>query len=292
MSQWVERIRNHQVFTELSEIIMSLDLAKEASSNDAALVVQWDRANAVILHIKTVLDQTDPLLVVTGNLNNLSTFLQQSRGEINNFVSNRNLGHWTNAQAHLDNCLSQLVNIPCQSVFGIEDMRETATAYRTAVAGWMDAIKKDGDGIAQIQAVLQTRITEATTEITTQKQRLDNAIAAFQQQFSEAQQTRQTEFSVAEQARAQASKQNKKVRQEEFEAVEKQRKEIAKKASEDASKRHMELVTKLEAESKGVVEAMDKLKVHAQKVVGIISDTGMAYGYQKTANEERAEAAI
>ena len=156
----------------------------------------------------------------------------------------------------------------------------------------MDAIKKDGDGISQMQGTLQSRITEATTEINTQKQRLDTAIATFQQQFSEAQQTRQTEFSASEQARTLAATKSEQARQAEFDAAEKERAEASEKAAEDAAKLHKDLVTKLEGDSKAIVDAMEKLKTHAQKVVGIISDTGMAHGYQKTANEERAEAAV
>ena len=37
---------------------------------------------------------------------------------------------------------------------------------------------------------------------------------------------------------------------------------------------------------------MEGLKAHAQKLIGIITDTGMAHGYQKTANEERSRAAL
>lgn len=292
MSQWAERMRSHQVFTELSEIGKTLDLAKDACSKDVALVDQLDRATAVVVHIKTKLDQADPLLVVTGNLNNISTSLQQTKTEINNFVSNKNPVHWANAQSYLDNCLAQLADIPQQSVTGIEDMRESAASYRTALAGWLDAIKKDGAGVSQMQQALQNRITEATAEINTQKQRLDTAIATFQQQFSEAQQTRQTEFSSSEQARAQTLANSEQARQAEFDAAEKERTKAAGKAAEDAANRHKDLVTKLENDSKAIVDAMEKLKAHAQKVVGIISDTGMAHGYQKTANEERAEAAV
>lgn len=292
MSQWVERMVSHQVFRELFEIGKALELAKDACLNDAALVDHWDRSNTVVTHIKTALDQTDPLLVTMGSLNNLSTYIQQAKSEINNFVSNKNPGHWNNAQTHLDSCLSQLAAIPRQSIAGIEGMRESAAGYRAAVAGWMDAIKKDGDGISQMHATLQSRITDATTEINTQKQRLDTAIATFQQQFSQVQQTHQTEFSASEQARVQAATKSEQERQAEFDMAEKERAEAAEKAAQDAAKRHKDMVFKLEGDSKAIVDAMEKLKAHAQKVVGIISDTGMAHGYQKTANEERAEAGV
>lgn len=292
MSQWVEGMLSHQVFQEISDINKALDLAKDACLHEVTFVDHWDRASTVVKHIKSVLDQADPLLVVMGNLNNISSYLQQAKGEINNFASNKNAGHWSNAQTSLDNCLAQLPTIPRQSDTGIEDMKESAAGYRAAVAGWMDAIKKDGNGISEMQRTLQNRITEAIAEINTQKQRLDTAIATFQQQFSEAQQMRQTEFSTSEQARAQAATKSEQERQAEFDTIESERKVAAEKAAGDAAQRHTDLVTKLESDSKAIVDTMDKLKAHAQKVVGIISDTGMAHGYQKTANEERAEAAV
>lgn len=294
MSQWAERMRSHQVFIELSEIDKALELAKDACSNlnDLMFIEQWNRSNAVVTHIKTVLDQADPLLVVAGNLNNLSSYLQQARNEINNFVSNKNSGHWNNAHSHLDNCLTQLVAIPRQNVVGIENMRDSAAGYHLAVSGWMDELKKDVDSSSSLQEVLQSRISEATAEINTQKQRLDTAIATFQQQFSEAQQTRQTEFSASEQARSQSAANFEQTRQTEFIAAEKKRLETSESAAEEADKCHKELVAQLEGNSKAITDAMEKLKTHAQKLVGIISDTGMAHGYQKTANEERTEAAV
>ncbi|MCG3168286.1 MAG: hypothetical protein DPW12_11925 [Rhodocyclaceae bacterium] len=292
MSHWVERIEGHQVFNDLDEFEKTLELAKESCQQDKTLVDHWDRAQAVTFHIRQALGQINPLLAIPGTLNSISTPLQQARTEISNFVANHNVAHWTTAQSHLDNGLVNLASIPRQTPDGIENMREAASSYRTSVAHLLDAIKRDGSGISKMQAGLQTKINEAAAEVANQKQRLDNAIATFQQQFSDAQQARQTEFATAEQARSAGALKNEEERQSVFKVAEERREEAETKAAEAAAKTHADLVTKLKTDAETILSIMGDQKKHAQKVVGIITDTGMAHGFQKTANEERDEASI
>ena len=292
MSQWVERIEGHQLFKELEEFDKTLELAIEPCQKERALIDHWDRAQAVVAHIRQVLGEINPLLIFPPPLNSISASLQQARTEVSSFVANNNANHWTTAQSHLDNGLSHLASIPRQTPDGIEKMREAASAYRTSIGHLLDAIKRDGDGISKTQAGLQTKINEAVAEVANQKQRLDNAIATFQQQFSEAQQTRQTEFAAAEQARLVATQKSEEDRQSIFKAAEERREEVGTKAAEVAATTHAGLVAKLKTDAETILAIMEGQKKHAQKVVGIITDTGMAHGFQKTANEEREEASI
>lgn len=292
MSQILERINGHQVFFDIEEFSKVLELAREACSQDPILLDNWDRANAVARHNRRSLDQIDPLLVVGSTLANLSSYLQQARAEIDSFSSNGNIGHWSNAQAYLDNSLTQVSSLPRQTLEGIDGMREAASSFRSAVGSWLEAIRKDTDGISQMQGTLQARISEATAEINSQKQRLDTAIAAFQQQFSDAQQAKQTEFAAQELARAQVAARSEQDRQEAFTTATALRAESEREAASEAAKAHAALVAKLNEDTAAIVSAMETQKGYAQKLIGIITDTGMAYGYQKTANEERDRAAL
>lgn len=290
MSHWIERIENHQAFKELNEFNTALELAKEPCLTDKALTDNWDRAQAVAFHVSKNLEQIDPLLTSPANLNNISSTLQQAKLEINNFVANLNPGHWANAQSQLDNCLIHLATIPNQTNDSVDNMRESASSYRMSIAHLLEAIKRDGDGISKIQADLQHKINDSATEITSQKQRLDNAIATFQQQFSEAQQARQTEFSGAEQSRSSAAQKSEDDRQLTFDEAKKQREELEKTATNAATETHENLVKQLKLNTDSIISTIENQKKHAQKLVGIISDTGMAHGFQKNANEEQGEA--
>lgn len=290
MSHWTEKIENHQIFNELKEINTSLELSKDHCLKEKTLIDNWERAKAVATHARKILDQADPLLISIGNLNNISLTLQQARVEINNFIANLNPGHWTNAQAQLDNCLIHLAAVPLQDHHGIEDMRKSASTYRMSVADLFEAIKRDGEEISKSQTELQNKINDATNEITAQKQRLDTAISTFQQQFSEAQQARQSEFSASEQARTSAAQENEEGRQLSFEAAQKQRDELEKSNAEAAKESHSNLIAELKSNTNETISTIEQQKIHAQKLVGIISNTGMAYGFQANANKERDEA--
>lgn len=290
MSHWIDKIENHQVFNELNEFNTALDLAKDPCLKDKALIDNWERAIAVATHSRRVLDQADPLLISTGTLNNISSVLQQAKVEINHFIANLNPGHWNNAQTQLDSCLTHLATVPTQNHNGIEGMRESASNYRRSVAQLFEAIKRDGEGVSKLQAELQSRINDSTNEIIGQKQRLDTAISTFQQQFSEAQQARQYEFSAAEQARTSTAQESESIRHSAFEEAKKQREELEKQTAETAQNNHASLITDLKTNTDGIVSALEQQKTHAQKLVGIISNTGMAHGFQTNANSERDEA--
>lgn len=292
MSHWIEKIENHQAFNELNELKTALELSKDLCLKDKTLTDNWERAMAVVAHSRRTLDQADPLLISTGNLNNISSALQQAKVEINNFIANLNSGHWTNAQAQFDSCLVHLAAVPVQNHNGIEGMRESASAYRRSVAQLFEAIKRDGEGISKTQAELQSRISDSANEILGQKQRLDTAISTFQQQFSEAQQARQSEFSAAEQARTSTAQESEGIRQSAFEEAKKQRDALEKQTAETAKENHTSLITELKSNTNGIVNAIEQQKAHVQKLVGIISNTGMAHGFQTNANKERDEANI
>ncbi|WP_283151345.1 hypothetical protein [Silvimonas soli] len=52
------------------------------------------------------------------------------------------------------------------------------------------------------------------------------------------------------------------------------------------------MIEKAETDTKAILAFLDEKKTFAQRLIGIISDTGMAHGYQKTANEERKQASF
>ncbi len=126
--------------------------------------------------------------------------------------------------------------------------------------------------------------------VSLQKQRLDTAISAFQQQFSTAQQSRLDEFKASEKFRTETAEKNEQARQELFEAIEEQWERAAKKAAQAAAADHDELAGRLKGNAKKIIEDMETDKAHVQQLVGIISNTGMVHGYQKTANEEKEAA--
>lgn len=268
MGIFTEKITNNSVFSDLDVLIVSLNRAKGMCQLDADLMDNWDRADAITQYALRVLNESDPLLLSLTTLNNLSTIFQQSNSELQAFVGNSNPAHWVNIQNNLDGAIYNLATIPQQTTAGVEEMLRISTNYRAAVNGLLESVNKEGENVRRMQSDLQSRISEAAAEVINQKQRIDNAIASFQQQFLEAQQARQNEY-----------------------LAERERRDTVENESTDAwADAHSKLVGRLESKTDKLIGEIDERKQHAQKLVGIIANTGMAYGFQKTANDERLEA--
>lgn len=260
-----EKIENNQVFRELDELESMLGLAKDRCQEDEGLIEYWGRSSSIVRYARKILTEADTMLISLSALNSLNTSFQSAKSEISLFIGNGNPGHWDNVQIHLDSALSHLSVIPAQTVSGIEDMRKSAEEYRSSINVLLNKIKSDVGNLVKLQGDLQSKINDAAGEVVTQKQRIDNAIAGFQQQFSEAQQIRQNEYSL--------------------EKTQRQADEL--KAAEYATIEHETLVKNLNSTAAELLEVLEDRKDHAQKLVGIIANTGMAFGFQKTANDER-----
>ena len=287
MSLWIDRIENHTVFAALTEFGQILEVSKQSIGESPELLDHWDRANRIGLHVRSVLGGSDPLLVSPTSLDQIATRIQNAKGEIAAYVSDPNIAHWTNAQAHLDECLVCLAAINRLATSSdLDGMREAASAYRRSAGQLLVAIRDEAGQVKGQQEILQAKLVELTTDITNQKQRLDIAISSFQQQFSDAQQGRQNDN-----ARIEEEQKN------QFEGSQKSREESFKLAREKVDEDSKLIIEKLVAESnthlaeqdraaKGLMNLLEEHKRQAEKVVGIISATGMVHGYQTTANEE------
>jgi hypothetical protein len=120
-----------------------------------------------------------------------------------------------------------------------------------------------------------------------EKQRADNVIAQMQQQFSVAQESRQTEAISNEGKRADEFEAAEEVRAEENETAQASRQKLFDAFIIGAKTAHESLRSELANQSKALIDSLAEQKVHAEKVVGIISTEAVAHGYGKTANEER-----
>ena len=292
MSQWIERIESHGIFKTLDELEHLMEMSSDPNQQELFIIEAWDRAKAVVLYARQTIAQADPLLIPPVALANIQNTLNQTKAEIESWVLNKNFGHWSNAHSHLDVCLVHLASLPRQTPEGIEGMGRAASEYRTSVSGLYAAVSADSKDMSKKQFDLQEKINEANIEVGNQKQRLDTAIATFQQQFSDSQQTQHGEFTSAEQTRATIAQKAEEARQATFDEAKKLRAEEDERVAESAAQGHKNLVDELHSNAKGNIDFIETQKEHAQKLVGIITNTGMAHGFQKTANEERKQAQI
>lgn len=288
MSQWIDRIQGHALFKELADLEQSLETSREAAQADTTSFEAWERIERVSKFIRSYLTAQDPLLVSPAHLSNAQGQIQQTRGQLNNFASNRNVAHLNEANNLLDNVLTYLASIPhLDKKVLAQELGETAASYKKSVGSLVRTFEKQLAGLTNEKNTLQARIEELAAEVAAQKQRADNIIVQMQQQFSVAQEARQTEAVSNENKRASAFEEAEEARAEESETAQATRQKSFDEFLAGAKVAHESLREALGNNSESLIKSLETQKIHAEKVVGIISTEAVAHGYGKTANEER-----
>jgi branched-subunit amino acid transport protein/formiminotetrahydrofolate cyclodeaminase len=292
MSSQIEQISNHRVFKSIESLERLLSVSADFSNADLDVIEAKEKAKAIITYIQQRISQSDPLLTPTSVLNNIDDALVSAAHNITVYYQNENFGHLVNALALLDSCCIQVTQIPSHNSDTIDGIFKTATEFRSSVAKLFLSIKQEMGELSKKQEDLGGKIYDASVEIGQQKARLDSAIAAYQQQFADSQQTRQSEFSASEQSRQAIAQSSEEARQLSFETIRQQHIDEFTHLNSLAQKTHTDLVDELKGAAANSLAIIETQKDHVQKLVGIITNTGMAYGFQKTANEEHKQAFI
>lgn len=288
MSQWIERIQGHPLFKELSDLEQSLESARDAAQADTTSFEAWERIERIAKFIRSFLSDVDPLLVPPSHLTNSQGQIQQARGQVSSFASNRNIAHLNEANSQLDNVLTYFGSIPrIDKASSVAELGDAAAAYKKSVGGMVRAFEKQLSGLTTEKDALLIKIQELTVEVATQKQRADNVIAQMQQQFSTAQETRHTEAASHEAKRTSDFDTAEETRAEESDSAKNQRDKDFADFLTTSKVAHESLREGLTNNSKSLIQSLEEQKKHAEKVVGIISTEAVAHGYGKTANEER-----
>ncbi|WP_130929217.1 hypothetical protein [Pseudomonas sp. Sample_20] len=292
MSIWIEKIADHAVFSILDALNRTLEALSANDKEDLEVIEAIEKAKAIVHFIKLRIAQADPLLTSLTVLNNIHNSLQTAHHNITNYAQNLNFGHWINAINELETCCVLTTQIPLLTHDGIDSMIQSATEFRSSISKLLKSVRSESTELHKIQEDLQQKISDAAVDINTQKQRLDIAITTYQQQFSESQQARQNEFSSSEQARLVAGAASEEGRQQAFESLKNQNNEEFSQIIASAKKKHADAIDELTGAAQSALDLIKSQKEHCQKLVGIITNTGMAYGFQKTANEEQKRAFI
>ena len=288
MSQWIDRIQGHALFKELADLEQALETSREAAQADITSFEAWERIERISKFIRSYLIAQDPLLVSPAHLSNAQGQIQQTRGQLNNFASNRNVAHLNEANNYLDNVLTYLASIPhLDKKVLAQELGGAAASYKKSVGSLVRTFEKQLAGLTNEKNTLQARIEELAAEVAAQKQRADNIIVQMQQQFSVAQEARQTEAVSNESKRASEFEDAEEARAEESETAQATRQKSFDEFLAGAKVAHESLREALGNNSESLIASLEAQKIHAEKVVGIISTEAVAHGYGKTANEER-----
>lgn len=105
MSRWIDSFSNHAFNATWKDLKTQLEKS-EVDETITASVEELARLKKVITFLDNFLESFEPELVPLSFLDNFNNQAAECRNQINNYNSNNNIGHITNANNNADNLLS------------------------------------------------------------------------------------------------------------------------------------------------------------------------------------------
>lgn len=291
MHRWVERFQSHPVWGLLLQLEQLTLTIRSYVESDIESLEQLERISYFTNVVHNSLKSSDPLLVSPEHMTTTQGVLQSIYNELNAYQSNRNKNHLSAANTHIDNSLSIL---PGFKIFDarqdFEELRDSAASYIKSVSQLARDLQEQASNVSADIKRLQERIFELTQESSAQKDRIDSTITQFRELFSSAQESRQKDYSSLLEQHVHSLSDHELSMIETFQSLVSS---FESKFTETMAtfERNNKLFSDNTAEQSGkILSQISTSKEHAEKLVGIITATGMVHGYQATANDERYSA--
>jgi hypothetical protein len=270
MSKWDEKFEKHGVHSSIDEVKEQTEALKEIDQlreNDR--LQDFFRIERIMDVLENHLQLVDPEVINPNILDQISNELSKVHFSLNSYSSNPgNFSHLNNANKQVDSVIHRLNLLNTfSSEQDFESLTNSISSFLRSLGQHLSNLKTDIDNIGEQTPQLNKKLGELESEIQNNKERTDNIIGNFQEQFSEAQEKRQTEYST-----------NKEERQSTFNKL------ISK-----IEAKHNEELAKKKDEAENELEEIKGHKEKASKIVRIISNSSLGGGFDEVAaNEKKA----
>ena len=166
MSEWIDRIENHQVHSNLQQIKEFLTQIEQYAETQADSLEDYNRLSQIISFICTTLSNTDSNMVPNPTLNNLANQAQKVIQELANYNSNKNRPHLVNANNHADNMLIQVKTLLMPTnLSDVEGLRESVGNFRKSAGQFLRYLEEDFQKLRSQVQELSGKGQELSNEI-------------------------------------------------------------------------------------------------------------------------------
>jgi hypothetical protein len=288
MTRFIQRFESHSLHKNLENTFNIIFELLDMESIQSEAVIELDRIKQVCLLLKGTLENCDPNLVYMGHLDSIQNHcLNNVLSYLNSYKNDRNLGHLQNANNHFDSYLPTIagISIPVLPYEG-EGIRESIISIRRSTAQHMRHAEEDFKKVLDAKHEIEEGINQVAATVDVQKSRLDTAIADFQQQFSQAEESRRDKFSTAEEERKKAYDQREVDWAEKFKTFSEDATKAYDQFLAGSTQREKDLQDNFSTNATDILSTLEEYKNKAAKTLNIISNTSMAGGYKEVADEE------
>lgn len=310
MSQWISRVEIHPIHISLASLANTLSQVQESIGANVEHLEILEQIKEIHQLLIEKIGNINPNLIVFETLDAINTHVGNQNGNLSVYMNNGgDISNLNQAVAHAGHVLLQLPNLPSPATpADIVGLRNAALSFREAAGRYLREIEEGAAALKANHEELVSSLQSLTAEISAQKGRLDTAIAEFQSQFSQAENTRRDQFTQAEATRLSQFTESRAAQDIALAAFQKQSLETTEsrgqkfteemgvyrtsfdKFIKDADESRQAFETD---QKKSVLEYINQLEIQKKKaedIVNVISNTGMVGGYQRVANEERKQA--
>lgn len=288
MTSYTDRFESHPVHNQLANFANLFEQVEEAAGDDSSLIEDVERLRAIHSAVNRSFNSADPFLIAPKTLDRVRDLYGEIMNELTAFISNKNPAHLINANSHSDQLLPLLSQFPA-TIEGadVELVRESVTNFRRSVGQYLRYVDENVNVLNGEMETLSSRVQEAGESIEAQKSRLDTAITQFQQQFSEAEESRRSRYADEEARRSSEISSSLEGMQTQIETSAEEFDQRSDEVIQLATVNLSSAGKSLKQQAAEHLAGLEELLQQAQELVFVIANTGMAGGYQKIANQER-----
>ncbi len=252
-------------------------------------LTEFSRLLKVLKVLRSLLSRLDPELLTLSASTSFSAWLAEVHSHIDNFRQRQGISNLHAANATIDQILNLLQ--PLDSSLTVEEFKAIAEAnsvFQNRIVSELGRVTVRGKEVeAQLEALSnaiadgKSRLDENNIVIQTQKARLDQSIADFQKQFSDAQEKRNNDFADS----TRNSSLELSVQEKRFETE-------FKDASEQRRNEFETVLKSIRAQSEENAVFLKGREAEVNRIFGAIGTTAFAGNFKTTADKEARAADI
>lgn len=309
MSEWSDRITSHAIWEEMNLLGIILDTAAAKENTTTSIWEDIERARTVLSYCGKKLASSDPILLLPSNLSAIHNSFNLMRTEIEAYISDENINHFTTVNLRVDELLTQLRNIPTPPNDELTFISESISSFRSSLGKQLNdvieeqklvraklksnsellakqenAIVEEQQKLAVLGLELQTqfstaqdkRATDFATTLADLNTKVSSTISENQTQFSNTQISNQEKFSSVINDAAIS-----------FNDALSELNNLQELAEKNFDRDLVRLKNNYEKTAKNLLNEITNHKKQVELLVGVIGNLGVTSGYLKAANHAR-----
>lgn len=288
MSYYIERFDNHEIHSTMNQAEV---LITEAESSDAETVDAQEKVSRLKEfhnYANHLLNNCDPEIVSINTLNNFNDKLSKLTSYLENYNDSGQDNLLNKANGQVDQMLVYLpqFNTP-KSVSDLDGLQDSVTSFRRSISQHARYAEEEYEQFVSNIESLTQKAKSIRNDLDNQKQRLDNVVSNYQEQFSKAEDRRRKKAQEAAEERETAFKSNLEEYEQQLSEAEDKLDETVQECVESTQEDIDELQQNISNEANHLISDIERQKSEAEDIVGIISDTATTGRYQEIADREQ-----